>query len=54
MPSFDDEKKSLDNKGILIFIILFILTVIIVAWFVFKNMTTPELDSNTACPVKGP
>ena len=54
MPSFDDEKKSLDNKGILIFIILFILTVIIVSWFVFKNITTPELDSNTACPEKGP
>jgi hypothetical protein len=53
MPSFEDEKKLLDKRVIFIFIILAIITIFVVAWFIYKNVTTPELDAK-ACPTKGP
>jgi hypothetical protein len=53
MPSFEDEKKSLDNKGFLIFGVLIFIVALVICYYVYKSITSVELNSK-GCPVKGP
>ena len=53
MPSFEDEKKSLDYKGYKIFGALIFIVVLVICYYVYKSITSVELNSK-GCPVKGP
>ena len=54
MPSFDDEKKLLDKKGIILFLIIGIVSFLIVGWIIYNSINTPKLSDRGGCPVKGP